>query len=64
VTRAEALAEAQRRWGLRAKLWNRTDPRYKGRFRVGRELREYCGEVMGSGPSWEAAFADADRRAQ
>lgn len=69
MTRAEALAEAQRRWGTNAYV--QRGP-ISDTYRVGTEHFDpfYPGnpadhfEVKGSGDSWEAAFADADRRAE
>lgn len=56
MTRQEALAEAKRRWGLSGFVHKVTRKR----------VYEVCGgwdlEYYGSGPSWEAAFKDAERR--
>lgn len=78
MTRAEALAEARRRWecGLdRGDAWRKsiTSPGVFDRKIIG--WRYFVGAVVsppwatvpyrsakGEGPSWEAAFADADRR--
>jgi hypothetical protein len=53
MTREEALQEAQRRWGNDAYVWKGTS----GKFYV-----EPGGKDLFYGASWEAAFADADRR--
>lgn len=66
MTRAEAEAEARRRWGPTAAA-QENDTHYDAqglatRCRVCRHL--HFGAVAdGVGPTWEAAFADADRRA-
>lgn len=57
MTRADALAEARKRWGPEAKAYY-----YRG-------AKLYCVakddmSCFGSGQSYEAAFADADRRAK
>ena len=64
MTRAEALAEARKRWGSDATV---EASRYDG------PLVYYVGEIAptltssirtkwGEGESWKAAFRDADRR--
>lgn len=53
MTREEALKEAQRRWGYEGYAW--------GHCCVGLEDGGAF-ETKGTGDSWEAAFADADRR--
>lgn len=55
MTRAEALAEAQRRWGRTARVFKSvTGLRYV--------YSENTVNAEGVGHSWEAAFADADKR--
>ena len=56
MTRAEALAEVKRRWGQHATAFLEVQT---GKFVVGGPPDWY-----GEGDSWEAAFADADRRAK
>lgn len=61
MTRAEALAEAQRRWG---KLYGTVHrDRYSGHYKVGERTSDGLVKWQGSGDSWKAAFLDADRRA-
>ena len=74
MTRAEALEEARRRWGPQSVV-SRT-PKYcpygtisngkvidLGTHRVVGAVNPYTGDgTKGYGWSWEAAFADADRR--
>lgn len=71
MTRTEALAEAQRRWGTSGEVNTLTEPRSMREvgdsplslYEVG--ILEGGGgdwDVRGSGDSWEAAFADADRK--
>lgn len=77
MTRADALAEARKRWGdegygvLGARTGYIKERRsaYQGsfRFQVGYyrqlpKIRKWY--LRGAGNSWEAAFADADRRAK
>ena len=63
MTRAEALAEARRRWGANVGVFE------PSRISEGYYVRSLLGPfpwanvALASGPSWEAAFADADRRA-
>lgn len=61
MTQQEAMDEAKRRWGSRAYTsqdYTRTiEP--EAVFYVG-DLATYA---IGNGRTWEAAFADADRRA-
>jgi len=59
MTRAEALAEAVRRWPGR-KVEVAFDP-LLGAYVVGPSGKGF-GDVCGIGPTWEAAFTDADRR--
>ena len=62
MTRAEALAEARRRWtGARVDIDIHSPPcsLHRPVYILG-QLQGW--ERVGSGPSWEAAFADADRR--
>ena len=56
----EAAREAVRRWGFSAF----TESNAAGFFGVGFRNNEYPTRsvVKGTGLSWEAAFADADRR--
>lgn len=58
MTRAEALEEARRRWGPEADVRQGIVENYLN--------HAVCGPrgLMGAGDSWEAAFADADRREQ
>lgn len=70
MTRKEALAEAQRRWGRDGKVRQRLSGASRFRFQVGvggnppypvlNPSRFFV--INGSGDSWEAAFADADER--
>ena len=60
MTREEARAEARKRWGGNGQA-----------FTVGAKPLYWVGDGIlcgatewGSGESWEAAFADADRRAK
>lgn len=72
MTRAEALAEAKRRWGPEAVVssWRHIGAHGKRRgqrweYQVGCMEgvgEEYGATWKGSGDSWEAAFADADAR--
>lgn len=73
MTRQEALAEAQRRWGPKgfADDHGEANPPYLGgvehRYQVGcrgsaRGERAFRDPVGGSGESWETAFSDADAR--
>lgn len=57
MTRTEALEEARRRWGPEADV--------RLGVLVGQWINHVvCGPrgLMGNGKTWEAAFADADRR--
>lgn len=71
MTRAEALAEARRRWKAPGRRviarFSIMSHRSNGRgYMVGWERFPHFGErfeQVDEGPSWEAAFADADRRA-
>lgn len=57
MTRAEALAEARKRWGSEAIIFN------QGRVYLLAPSGSFEGNPRsGWGRSWEAAFADADRR--
>ncbi len=57
-----AVAEARRRWGERAVISNgRLDSRF---CLVGVLTEQGSFDVHGSGPNWDAAFADADARSQ
>ena len=60
MTRADALAEARKRWGADGAVRVRYNTLSHLKFSVGRRwrIRFYSN---GSGDSWEAAFADADR---
>lgn len=57
MTRHEALAEVQKRWGPNAWVYKDTERAIVG-------VRGYHGEEYerGSGDSFESAFADADQR--
>lgn len=59
MTQEQALAEAKRRWGKRADAWwfERGDPAWRFYMVANAAETQY-----GCGQSWEAAFADADRR--
>lgn len=74
MTREEALQEAKRRWGLAGEAFDRlTDnpevsmdvlnktSRRIGRYWVG-SVTGHPDTLYGNGHTWEAAFADADRR--
>lgn len=71
MTRAEALAEAKRRWPISGTVDVRNYEVFPGFitkvYSVGAtkppELPPH-GWAHGSADSWEAAFADADRRAK
>ena len=66
MTRSEALAEARRRWAARADEVRLSAFRPRGLpARLSIRLPSEAGylETIGSGQTWEAAFADADRRA-
>lgn len=66
MTQQEALAEAQRRWGTTA--WVQRTPLRNSDWRsgtyysVGYQRGSECTLYGNSEVSWEAAFADADRR--
>ncbi len=60
MTRAEALAEAQRRWGPNAKVFHADEPR--PHFVPPFLLMAGAATLKGSGDSWEDAFLDADQR--
>ena len=69
MTRADALREAQRRWGRRSPT-SPSDPIARvskdlfGYCMVGRQERgERIIEALGCGETWEDACADADHRA-
>jgi len=57
MTQAEALQEARRRWGRGG--WVRRHVRFVQVSNLGGCNREI---VQGTGDSFEAAFADADRK--
>ena len=64
MTKSQALTEARRRWGKTATAYTRT---YRGEatcFNVGlARLKPFPHiDVRGTNNSFEAAFADADRR--
>jgi hypothetical protein len=62
VTRSEALAEARRRWpdDVTVTVYESGTNHPAGRH----VISSFSGErERGRGPSWEAAFADADARA-
>ena len=61
MTHGEALMEAQRRWGTN-NCWVRDcNGSQSGLCEVAKGVYGYY--LQGKGPSFEAAFADADRRA-
>ena len=67
MTRAEALQEARRRWGLKlGHAWTVTpygNPTIRPRYcRVGTKSTPR-NQVLGWGFDWEDAFGDADERA-
>lgn len=65
MTRAEALAEAQKRYGEEEGTVEHGYPGTPNEyFRVGRfsDPETWRPEWTGEGDSWEAAFLDADRR--
>jgi len=59
VTQEQALAEARQRWGVMSQVVKRGDF-WKGKDKC--FVRSARWSRQGSGPTWEAAFADADRR--
>lgn len=59
MTQAEALQEARRRWGEKASAW---DFGGSGLYIVSATDHLQGGYAAGMGESFEAAFADADRR--
>lgn len=64
MTKQEALTEARRRWGPYALVIEHGPQSYDRMCRGlthGVGLKSIC---FGNGTSWEAAFADADRRAK
>ncbi len=65
MTQQKALDEVARRWEGAAISKSKTKPKYFGQYQVGR-LVPLPGfgkvfTIVGSGDSWEAAFADADK---
>lgn len=63
MTTNQALKEAKRRWGNKAIIHDNKRPHLvksgavlSGQFDVGRSMMGFF-EVLGSGPSWEHAFA-------
>lgn len=66
MSRSEALKEARRRWGADAYADGGPHTKQVGllldakRFPSGEPCKAQA--PRGEGPSWEAAFADADRR--
>lgn len=70
MTRADALAEARKRWGQTAKVCGPPERHRDGpylTFTVGVWSQDGWDEAAtttwhGEGVSWEAAFADADER--
>jgi hypothetical protein len=73
VTKAQAHAEASRRWADRGDFGSSAQiclrqKKYANRCMVGYLLwkdaaRRTCDPLLlGEGPTWEAAFADADKR--
>lgn len=64
MTQQEALEEARRRWGPEAVAIHydlRSDDHHS--FEVNSDPYSPKPLAYGTGASWEAAFADADRRA-
>lgn len=63
MTKAQALAEAQRRWGIKGRLGLRRK-NAPNRYHVGifKTVPFPHTDVQGLGDTWEAAFADADQR--
>ncbi len=59
MKRADAIKEAQLRWGTRAAIHQFSR---KGLCQVGRMNDGIRMEVFGSGATWEAAFRDAEKR--
>jgi hypothetical protein len=62
MTQQEALVEAQRRWGIGSVVIAR---KFQGKvtgYEVLAPIGDGCFNCEGSGPTWEAAFADANRR--
>lgn len=57
MTAAAALKESERRWGRHGHI----QAMGSGILHVGRVMMGIFYEVKGSGKTWEAAFADADR---
>ena len=64
MTRKEALAEAQRRWGPDAQVdyWKEFWQGSGSPMVVRYVFEGRIGPCNGRGLTWEAAFADADRR--
>ena len=71
MTTKQALAEARRRWGKNAIIKKHKEPTYHtkkdgtrvmltDRFKVGRVVLGMFFEVLGDGPTWEAAFTKVD----
>jgi len=65
MTKSQALAEARRRWGSRA--YAKEQPYITPSFYVGvpsgrRIVNLQFPSPCGAGDTWEAAFADAERR--
>jgi hypothetical protein len=71
LTARQALKEAQRRWGKTAVVEDIKHASYmtkkdgtkwmiSDRFKVGRIMLGMFFEVLGDGPTWEAAFAKVD----
>jgi len=62
MTRAEALCEARKRWSSGIVWWQwKTDGRRES-FNVGPAGSYSSRRPAGTGDSWAAAFADADKR--
>ena len=61
MTRDEALAEAQRRWGPGSRI---SDDDFPNTYVLWRRLDSFRLVTVGIGDSWEDAFLDADRRAK
>lgn len=67
MTRAQALQEARRRWGSDGHAAVARYAHLRPTYHVGRKatrtgFARYRKNTLGRGDSWEAAFADADRR--
>ena len=62
MTTKQALKKAQQRWGKTAYVERRKVMATGGdTFSIGRVVMDLFFEVLGSGDSWEEAFAAADK---